>query len=439
MAEIIDLRPSDLLIDVNNPRIPEPSGQREAARALATDQNRKLVELAQDIVQYGLNPADLPIVAPMQDDLHRYIVLEGNRRLVALKALENPDSFQGSVSQDVLAKLRELSHAYQSSPIDAVRCCLIKDRDKADHWIKLRHTGENKGAGIVPWGSVESDRFRSRSGSMELSTQVLNFLEDRGHLTAADRREVAATNLKRLLGTPEFRQKIGVGLKEGKLVLLGRERAVAKAVLHVLKDFAPGNKKVGDIYSKAQRVAYANALPAHVVVKSAKQSGRGTLASSLQPQSKPKRPVKPQIPRERDHLIPRDCALNVTDPRAREIESELRTLSMDNYHNAVAVLFRVFIELSVDAYLADKGLSVTNANRLHEKIQHVTTDLVARKKLTQGKAVPVRRAMQKDSFLASSVEMLHAYVHSQHVFPLASDLRAGWNNLQPFVIALWST
>ena len=88
MPEISSLSLTDLLIDTENPRLPQPNvGQRDALRALAEHQKGKLVALAKDIVAYGMNPTELSIVMPFNDELRRYVVLEGNRRLAALKAL----------------------------------------------------------------------------------------------------------------------------------------------------------------------------------------------------------------------------------------------------------------------------------------------------------------------------------------------------------------
>ena len=119
-----------------------------------------------------------------------------------------------------------------------------------------------------------------------------------------------------------------------------------------------------------------------------------------------------------------------------EMERDVRRLSLKDYPNAVSVLFRVFIELSADEYIDAAALPTAGNPTLTNKLQAVTQDLVTRKKLTPQQAKPVRRALQKDYFLAASTSLMNAYVHNQYVFPSPSDLRSGLNSLQPFVIAM---
>lgn len=440
MAETIPIKPADLLIDEENPRISQPNvGQHKAQQALARLQQRKLQVLAKDIVQWGMDPSTMPIVMRFEDDLNRYVVLEGNRRLTALRALENPESFGDSVSHGVLKEIRRLSRQYQDNPIDTITCLVVKDRDEARHWIELRHTGRNDGAGVMPWGSDESARFRARTGGLELHSQALNFLEERGDLTPEDRRRIPVTSLKRLVETPEVRAKLGIETQSGRMALLADAKRVAKALLYVVHDLSSGNTKVGDIYTKPQRVKYAEALPREVTVTPTLQSGRGLPVDAGTVRATAKPTAAPRSARHRDRLIPRDCVLNITGQRMRQIEHELRGLSLSEHTNAVAVLLRVFIELTADEYIDRNALAGASVdNKLAKKLQDVANDLVTRKKLTPQQAKPVRRACAKDSFLAPSIDLMHNYIHNQHVFPAPGDLRAHWDSLQPFVVAAWA-
>lgn len=436
MAEPISVAPSDLLIDEENPRLPQPNaGQREALRGIATNQNRKLLILAEDIVKNGMNPCDLPFVMPRGDDLKRYVVLEGNRRIAALKALENPDQLVGAVDAAVLSELRGLSKTYQVSPVELVSCTLVKSREHAQHWIELRHTGENGGAGVVPWASDDSARFRARTGSLELHSQALNFLESRNDLKVEERRKVPATSYKRLLETPAVRERVGIALEDGKMVLLGGAAEVAKALLWIARDLSSGRTKVGDIYTKDQRVTYANNLPSTIVVKTTKT--HGTAAKGADGQGKSKQ-AKHKRAKPREYLIPRDCVLSITSDRVRDIEDELRTLKLADYANAISVLFRVFLELSADAHIDANNLGISADASLGEKLQGVANDLIKRKKLNSQQALPVRRFCQRDSFLAPSMKLVHQYLHNIHIFPAGGDLRSHWSSLQPFVAAIWS-
>lgn len=439
MPNTIPVKPSDLLIDEINPRIPLPNaGQREVQRELARHQGPKLLALARDILGHGLNPADLPIVMPFEGDHSRCIVLEGNRRIVALKALENPEIFAGAVDEGVLKELRNLSKEYQKSPVEDVLCLQVKDRDEARHWVELRHTGENGGAGIVPWSSDDVARFQSRTKGFDIHTQALNFLEKHGAITAEARREVPAASYRRLLGTPEVRAQIGIEWKDKKLKLLANKKDVAKALLYIANDLTKGTTKTQHIYTHEQRIQYANNLPSEIVVRPTKKSGNGIDAEGSQIEAGTKRATRNRRAKPRSRLIPSDCVLNVSDPRVREIEKELRYLSLEDFPNAISVLFRVFIELSVDTYIGDKKLSVGLEARLRQKLQQVLADLISRKSLTKEQASPVRRALQGDSFLAPSINMMNSYVHNANVFPAPGDLRASWNSLQPFIIAIWS-
>ncbi|MEX2317152.1 MAG: hypothetical protein WD669_08370 [Pirellulales bacterium] len=383
-----------------------------------------------------LTQATFPMLCPVKDDRNRYIVLEGNRRLAALRGLESPDALDGALAPAYLTQLRALSKQYLRSPIDSTECVIFKDRDEAHHWIELRHTGQNDGAGVVSWNSGESARFGARTRGRGIHVQALDFLEDEGLLTPEQRAEVPITNLKRLLATPQVRANLGIDLKNKEIQLLADRKKVAKAILWVAKDLASGNTIVSDIYTQAQRIKYAKAIPRTIKVKPTKTPR--SIADKGGKPAKSKKGAKRRRSAPRDRLIPTDCNLPKTKRRIRDIEVELRTLSLTNHNNAISVLLRVFIELSVDSYILNPGVAVPAKADLRAKLHAVVNDLVKRNLLTGSQAAPVRTACQKKSFLMPSVDVMHAFVHSLYTFPAPTDLRAHWDGFQDFLVAIWS-
>ncbi len=394
--------------------------------------------MAGDIVQHGLDPSTIPIVVRHSGRPTRYVILEGNRRLAAIRALENPESVASVVKTTVLSRLRQHSRSYQEDPIDTMPCVVVKDRDEARHWIELRHTGLNDGAGTMPWRSDESARFRARSRRPEIHSQALDFLSERGDLSAEDRARVPVTSFKRLLGTPQVRAKLGLEVTDHHLSVLADKNKIAKALMHVINDLSSGKIKTADIYTSQNRQAYARNLPQTVAVAATLSSGQGAPLVTSATAGKT-RATRPKRAIERTKLIPTSCVLDISDRRINNIENELRKLGLNDYTNAVSVLFRVFIELSIDSYIqAQPSIGLHEKTPLQRKMKAVADHLVASGKLTQKQRQPVSRACQRDSFLAPSIDLMHTYVHNAHAFPAPGDLRAHWDNLEPFLAAIWT-
>ena len=435
MPDPMPIPVADLLLDEENPRLATPNqGQRETIRAMATFQGSRLQVLATDIVRHGLDPSDLFIV--MEVGNKRYVVLDGNRRVTALKALENPEIVNGAVTAGVLRTLKRLSSEYHSNTIDAVLCTVVNGPTQADHWIELKHTGYQDGAGPLRWGPDEGARFRARTGgTLDVETQALNFLQRRGDITPEFRQKVPTSTYRRLLRTPAVREKLGLDWKDKELIVMGEESAVAKALFYVANDLAERRITVRSLDRQADRIRYAESLPPDIVVTlSATRTGKQADTKTKQRSS-----TSTARQSDRDRLIPGTAALNVTDNRLRNIETELKRLSLQQYPNAISVLFRVFLELSADAYIEEVGLSnVTVESSLGRKLQVVTDDLLTKRKLSDQQAKVVRRASQRDSYLGPSITGMHQYLHNKHMHPASSDLRADWDSLQPWFKAVWS-
>lgn len=153
------LRPSQVRLDPQNPRLPAgTNSDREAVNRLLAEGFPALLELGKDLVNTGeSNPAELPIVVK---DGGKYLVLEGNRRFAALKLLRNPSLADEAAHRTAFVRLTK-----KGTPPKTVMCAVDTSRDNADHWLVLRHTGQNKGVGVRPWSAEQVANHRRRANA----------------------------------------------------------------------------------------------------------------------------------------------------------------------------------------------------------------------------------------------------------------------------------
>ena len=91
MAKTKEILLTDLLVNSENYRFEVLGGQKEAIDKMIANQEEKLFNLAEHILAYGLNPNDNVQVIESNHDKGKFIVVEGNRRVITLKILTNPD------------------------------------------------------------------------------------------------------------------------------------------------------------------------------------------------------------------------------------------------------------------------------------------------------------------------------------------------------------
>src|SRR5262249_12785674 len=151
----------------------EQSSQRDALHVITRQQGLKLCNLAEDIVDKGLNPTELIMVTPA-DELGIHTVLEGNRRIAALKLLNSPELLRSVGLRSALEeRFRGLQQrAKQEGGLPSTIRCAVVARADSTHWIQLKHTGENEGVGIVTWDGMARQRFRGESPALQAVDMV---------------------------------------------------------------------------------------------------------------------------------------------------------------------------------------------------------------------------------------------------------------------------
>lgn len=451
MAEIVDIALSDLLVDPRNARLKEEQpSQPTAIIALARQQGRRLLQLAEDIVQFGLDPTTLPAVIPTADQRTRYTVIEGNRRVVALKALETPSLVYSVYDSAGQKRLHQLSQKFLKAPVSIVKCVLFESEQELQHWVTLRHTGQNDGVGLVEWGADEKDRYGARHGKRSAAGQVLDFVEKAGTLgqDALQSQKGIITSLTRLINTPAVRERLGIELVDGEVATWYPPAEVVKGLTRIVADLRTGRVPVGKIYTAEDRAKYVERLPQSVLptkrtrLKALKPLTGAESSSSLAAKVRQQKQRRRALPRrDRTALIPKSCVLNISPPRINGVYNELLSLSVDQYSNACAVAMRVFLELSVDNFLEHHQLMTADQRRnvALAKRMKVAAGSLKKKGAIDGQLEDaVKKMADSPNVLASSIVTFNQYVHNRFVFPKPTELRTAWDEVQPFMEKLWS-
>jgi hypothetical protein len=451
MPTIVEIEVSNLLFDTQNARYAdEPMSQQDAALDLAEKHGDHVIELAADVVEHGLDPLALPAVVASGDTRKRYTLLEGNRRLLAVKALETPTLISSALSSSASKRLSDLSKRYARNPVPSFQCVLFDSEASARHWIYIRHTGQNDGAGLVTWGSQEKDRFQARhSGKLKPAGQVIAFVEAHGNLSAAAQasRQRIQTNVERLVETTEARRALGIDLVDGDVVSLYPLKEVVKGLSRVVNDLKTRAVTVPDLYHAKQRKEYVAGFPRKDLPRKSTMLKDPVLLGDLTTGRKKPRTVSPKKPSKskqggtRTAVISKSAKqLDVTTPRINLIYNELLNLNAEQYPNACSVLVRVFIELSVDHVLESKQLMTENKIRktsLGERLKVVATHLRQSGTLSAKLEKAVAGVADGPSVLAPGVPTFNQYVHNKFVFPKPSELYAAWDELSPFLEKVW--
>src|SRR3546814_2485468 len=128
-------------------------------------------------------------------------------------------------------------------------------------WIPIKHTGENEGAGTVPWDGTQQARFRKGDAGLNL----LDFGKANNWFTEEDLTDRAAfpiSTLNRLLGDPAIRTALGLELSAGKLQSTVAISDLEKGIKQVVSDLATGTWNVSMLKSKQDRKKYLDQFPA---------------------------------------------------------------------------------------------------------------------------------------------------------------------------------
>lgn len=449
---------SKLIVNEKNPRFEPLKSEIDAISKIANEHGEKLLKLASDIITNGVNPGDLIYVLRDSNNNGKYIVLEGNRRISALKLLKKPNLIKnGDVSFS--RKMTTLSKKFKQAPIRKVNCVIFENEEDANHWIKLKHTGENSGIGTQQWDPKSKARFDAKiSGKKNYSLQIIDFVKTEESVSddlKSKIQHITTSNLDRLISDPGFRKNIGFDIKDRKLRALYPAKEVIKPIKKIINDLLKQDFNVNKIYTKEKRAEYLHQfektdlpnidskLPKRWCIDPTYRNSiqNNINESNVVPKDKPTnnktKKTNKNINLYRTTLIPPKTTISIHHSRLNKIYVELKNLNINDFTNAVAIEFRVFIELTLDLYLKKFPIdNVSDQSKLSRKLKDISQRFLSDSIMNRNELKPINTCATNPNDICS-INTFNAYVHNIGFDPKVIDLKTSWDNMEPFIIKLW--
>lgn len=154
----------NLKLWVDNPRL-DPVESHETLNDFVEDllsdssERDEFIDLVKSISERGFTSFD-PIVV-WKDDSGRFVVAEGNRRVLALKLLRKPESAPKGIRKFI----REQSKKIDRDEIEKIRVCVAPSYQETRWYILQRHS---TGSLLKRWQRLQQQRF------------ILNAYEEQG-------------------------------------------------------------------------------------------------------------------------------------------------------------------------------------------------------------------------------------------------------------------
>jgi hypothetical protein len=144
---IIQIGLEKLLLDEENPRLPESVKRDQLSMIDYIAVSTAIEELMRAIGENGYFLGEPLIAVPHDDGIH-FIVVEGNRRLTALKLLQDPANCSNPGT-----KMREIADRAEHKPTSAP---LVLQNTRADvlPYLGFRHI-----TGVTPWEPLAKARY----------------------------------------------------------------------------------------------------------------------------------------------------------------------------------------------------------------------------------------------------------------------------------------
>lgn len=456
---------TSLQLDTRNPRLPESDDERSQRDLIAElVEHEKVHDLAKSIVDKGFYPVEALIVV---EEASKKVVVEGNRRLTALKLLINPDLAPVTDQK----KFRLLSERAPLTQLNKVKVLIAPSRSAAAPIIMGKHTRPQ----IEGWKPNMRAKFCKQLIDSGMTvhdiadeyaiapSEISDLLQSHEmyslacHLDLPEEiaklvrnpREFPVTNLDRIYRNSEVAKFLGIHFDSDKQLIGSiNPDEFKKGFSKIVTDVATGDVDSRSLNSTTEIKEYLNSFGS--AKPNTKTKGvfnsetilRGTPPPKQKTPSR-KKVAKKKVAKKSTSIIPSSIRCELDSKRICDIFDELKKLRVEQYPNSVSMMLRTLVEMSLANYLEKSGkLSALTKQQQKSKGKgknwHPTLKQMMNYVIQEDADMKLNpNAMKSLSKLTSdresmfSVDALDYFVHNQFYHPTEAQLRGFWEALEP--------
>lgn len=440
---IDDYSINDIFLDTKNIRLPITDTAQDA---ILQDlfSNEDAFDLVKSIVQYGLFPDEFPILVKEKNKL---TVIEGNRRLAALKALDNPDR---------VPLFKDKIKALKNPKAQQVRAVLAPNRDRATSLIANKHTinlrrpwkplrqayfyksqldnGKSIDQLKIEYPEHDISKFIRMLEAHHLARAIL-YENDAVTLIVHDERKFPITNLERMYEDAYVTDYLGISFdSNGKIKGNVKADEFKKAYKKIVEDVASGEIDSRKYNHKDQRKKYIDELPKEI--KPSKEEKDSFTSSSFKENKVDKSALEKTVKsnKKQTGLIPSFIPFKLENSSLKEIYTELRTIPVENFPNATHDLLRSFLECSLVYYLkeTDEYRLVEKNSKHNPKLDEMLTFIQSAKctSIANNSVKQVVEHIKSHYTQAYSLARLNMINHNENWTSNEKEVRAAWSKIE---------
>jgi len=433
-----------LYLDQHNIRTPI---SEEDQNALIRDMfaNEDAYEIVRSFVQNDVFPDEFPICIKENG---KKIIIEGNRRLAALKALNEPD---------IIPAWTKRIKALRNPNIVKIRVVLAPNREAAIKHIANKHTVNYR----RQWKPLRQAYFyKSQIENGKSINELINEFPDHNvprfikmlqihHLAKSinindslkakvhDDRDFPITNLERFYDDKNVSEFLGIefnrlGEVKGKIDKTEFEKGFKK----IIEDVAMGDIDSRRYNKTEQRKKYINDLPNQYKPDLSKQGSFGS--SDFKELGVPEK--KNGKGRERSKKMPKglfiqaDVPFKLPNTSLRLMYNELKEIEVKTFPNAAHDLLRSFLECVLVFYLKateEYGLIIKNDHH-NPKLSEMLTFLFSDKctSITDTNIKQVVRQIKANWQDSYSLERMNMINHNENWNSDEKEVRSAWGKME---------